>query len=157
MGQQDIRRPGAAVWPALCATHLLRSRRCPFMDDEAERHVVGNTLHILTMGAPLSKECDKNMKIMTTTCEWAGLPVAPSKSVGPATSLTFLGIEMDSIDNSLRLPSEKLAEIREQLSRWRGFKACKKRDLLSLIGSLSYASKVVRPGRAFLRRRSCRS
>ena len=106
----------------------------------------------LTMGAPLSKECDKNMKIMTTTCEWAGLPVEPSKSVGPATSLTFLGIEMDSIDNALRLPSEKLAEIREQLSRWRGFKACKKRDLLSLIGSLSYASKVVRPGRAFPRR-----
>ena len=34
-----------AVWPALCATHLLRSRRCPFMDDEAERHLVGNTLH----------------------------------------------------------------------------------------------------------------
>ena len=80
----------------------------------------------LTMGAPFSKECDKNMKIMTTTCEWAGLPVEPSKSVGPATSLTFLGIEMDSIDNLLRLPPEKLAEIREQLSRWRGLKACKK-------------------------------
>ena len=62
------------------------------------------------MGAPYSTECDENLKIMTTTCEWAGLPVEPSESVGPATSLTFLGIEMDSIENSFRLPPNKLAD-----------------------------------------------
>ena len=36
--------------------------------------------------------------------------------------------------------------------RWRERKASRKRDVLSLIGSLSHACKVVRPGRTFLRR-----
>ena len=38
------------------------------------------------------------------------------------------------------------------LTSWCGWKACKKRELLSLIGSLSHACKVVRAGRFFLRR-----
>ena len=38
------------------------------------------------------------------------------------------------------------------LTLWRGKKKCAKRELLSLIGSLSFASKVVKPGRMFLRR-----
>ena len=35
---------------------------------------------------------------------------------------------------------------------WRGRRVCKKRELLSLIGLLSHACKVVRAGRSFLRR-----
>ena len=38
------------------------------------------------------------------------------------------------------------------LQGWQGKKAYKKRDLLSLIGSLSHACKVIPAGRAFLRR-----
>ena len=106
----------------------------------------------LTMGSPGSTECVDNMKIMQQTADLAGLPLEPSKSVGPATSLTFLGIEIDSMENSLKLPADKLEHIKHSLGCWRGVKACRKRDLLSLIGSLSHASKVVRPGRAFLRR-----
>ena len=106
----------------------------------------------LTMGRPGSTECEVNMEIMQQTADLAGLPLEPSKSVGPVTSLTFLGIEIDSTENSLRLPADKLETIKHSLGRWRGLKACRKRDLLSLIGSLSHACKVVRPGRAFLRR-----
>ena len=35
---------------------------------------------------------------------------------------------------------------------WQGKKKCTKRELLSLIGSLSFAAKVVKPGRMFMRR-----
>ena len=38
------------------------------------------------------------------------------------------------------------------LATWRGRKACKKRDLLSLIGVLSHASKAVRAGQTFIQR-----
>ena len=106
----------------------------------------------LTMGAPHSKECGSNMEIMEATCASAGLPIEPAKSVGPASCLTFLGIELDSVEGVLRLPQEKLQNIIEILQQWRGYKACKKRNLLSLIGVLSHAAKVVKPGRAFLRR-----
>ena len=50
------------------------------------------------------------------------------------------------------LPAEKLERLRVELGKWRGEKACRKRDLLSLIGVLSHACKAVRAGRSFLRR-----
>ena len=59
---------------------------------------------------------------------------------------------MDSIAMKLRLPADKLVRLRKSLTSWHGKKVCKKRDLLSLIGSLSHACKVVNPGRSFLRR-----
>jgi hypothetical protein len=72
--------------------------------------------------------------------------------VGPATTITFLGIEIDSMAMEVRLPQEKLACLRSDFSSWRGRKACRKRDLLALIGILSHACKAVKAGRSFLRR-----
>ena len=47
---------------------------------------------------------------------------------------------------------DKLAQLKQVLSQWCGKIAYLKRDLLSIIGSLSHASKVVKLGRAFTRR-----
>ena len=106
----------------------------------------------LTIGKPNSNECSENKEIMETTCCHAGLPIEPEKSMGPATVLTFLEIEIDSQKGELRLPTDKLQSLQQMLSGWLGKKAGRKRDLLSLIGSLSHACKVIRPGRIFLRR-----
>ena len=76
----------------------------------------------------------------------------PEKDEGPATTLPFLGIELDSIAFELCLPLDKLQRLKEVLSSWRNQHSCKKRELLSLIGLLSHACKVVRAGRSFLRR-----
>ena len=91
-------------------------------------------------------------------CEQVGLPVAPEKTEGPTTCLTFLGIEINTQTNQLRLPQDKLEKLRSTIGRWMysGKKQAPrrsgtKRDLLSLIGLLNHAAKVVRPGRAFLR------
>ena len=85
---------------------------------------------------------------MQSVCEKASLPIEPCKSEGPATSLVFLGIEIDSIEGVLRLPNDKLHSISETLALWRHRKACRKREL-SLIGTLAHASKVVRASRIF--------
>ena len=106
----------------------------------------------ITMGAPRSNECANNVRIMHHTCDTAGAPVEEEKSEGPATTLPFLGIEIDSVAMELRLPKEKLSQVKRVLSQWCGRKACSKRDLLSIIGSLSHASKVVKSGKAFVRR-----
>ena len=114
------------------------------------------TLHyidyFLTIGVPDSLECLRNMQLMEETCAQAGLPIEPSKSMGPSSSIVFLGIKIDSVSGMLSLPINKLQKIKESLAKWRGFKACRKRDLLSLIGVLSHASKVVRTCRIFLQR-----
>ena len=106
----------------------------------------------LTIGLPYSDECLHNISIMHTICEKAGMPIEHRKSEGPSTSLVFLGIEIDSVRGVLRLPEEKLQVIRRMVATWRQRKACRKRELLSLIGTLAHASKVVRVSRIFLRR-----
>ena len=78
---------------------------------------------------------------MHYTCDTAGAPVEEQKSEGPATTVPFLGIEIDSIAMELRLPGDKLSQLKQTLRQWRGKKSCLKRDLLSIIGSLSHASK----------------
>ena len=77
------------------------------------------------------------------------MPIASEKLEGPTDRLTFLGIEIDSQEMTLRLPVRKLLELK---SEWATRKSCTKRDLQSLVGKLQHACKVVRPGRTFLRR-----
>jgi hypothetical protein len=81
-----------------------------------------------------------------------GVPLAPNKICGPATQITFLGIEIDTVAHTIRLPSDKFVALLQILATWAGKTSCAKRDLLSLIGRLSFAAKVVKPGRLFLRR-----
>ena len=106
----------------------------------------------ITIGDPDSFECKENAVIMHSACDRVGLPVEPEKDEGPTTTLSFIGIELDSIALEIRLPRDKLQRLRETLGSWREKKSCKKRELLSLIGLLSHACKVVRAGRSFLRR-----
>lgn len=106
----------------------------------------------VTMGPPNSQACKKSKGIMNDTCVEIGLPPEPEKDEGPATTIHFLGMELDTVALEVRLPAEKLIRLRAELGKWRGRKTCKKRELLSLIGSLSHACKAVRAGRSFLRR-----
>ncbi len=89
---------------------------------------------------------------MKAVCQQVGMPIEPEKDEGPATTITFLGLELDTIALEVRLPQEKLASLRTVLKSWRGRKACRKRELLSLIGSMSHAARAVRPGRSYIRR-----
>ena len=84
----------------------------------------------ITMGAPGSNECAMNSATMHAACDRMGMPVEPEKDEGPATSLPFLGIKLDSVAMEIQLPLEKLAHLRKELTTWKSRKACKKRDLL---------------------------
>ena len=72
--------------------------------------------------------------------------------MGPATCLTFLGIEIDSVKLELRLPTEKLRRVKQAVKEWFGRKAARRKELESLLGLLQHAAKVVAPGRRFVRR-----
>lgn len=106
----------------------------------------------LTIGAPGSQECQENLNIIRRTCERLGVPLKVQKIEGPSATLTFLGILLDTVNSEIRLPAEKLAQLQELIQLWRTRRRCKKRALLSLIGKLAHACKVITPGRIFLRR-----
>ena len=70
----------------------------------------------------------------------------------PSTVITYLGIELDSQRRELRLPLAKLNDLLQELESWFGRWKTSKCCLLSLIGKLSFAAKVVPAGRLFLQR-----
>ena len=98
------------------------------------------------------EECQAHMDTMVSLFSELGVPLTENKTVGPATRVTYLDIEIDSPTQTIRLPVDNYEELLAMLSLWKGKKKCTKRELLSLIGSLSFAAKVVKPGRMFPRR-----
>ena len=96
--------------------------------------------------------CARDMVITQSTFSELGVPLASNKVIGPTQRITYLGIEIDTVGQTIHLPPDKLNELQLLLSGRIDRNKCSKRELLSLIGSLSFASKVVKPGRLFLRR-----
>ena len=106
----------------------------------------------LLAGPPGQPTCSESTETMLRVCERLGIPVALDKLEGPVTTITFLGITIDTTLQQLRLPPDKLQEMTLLIKSWLGKHKTTKRDLLSLIGKLSFAPKVVPSGRLFLRR-----
>lgn len=96
--------------------------------------------------------CNKFMDIFASTCHSLGIPIAEDKTCGPAQELIFLGIEVDTVNQMIRLSDDRLAALMHTLCTWGNRSKCTKRELQSLIGTLSFACKVIKPGRIFLRR-----
>jgi len=69
----------------------------------------------LTLGPGESSTCNDNMEIMSAVCREAGLPIEPTKTVGPSTTISFLGMELDSNEGIIRLPEDKLRDLKVQL------------------------------------------
>ena len=106
----------------------------------------------ITMGPPNSEACSANLHQILAVCEDLGVPLAMDKLDGPTQCLTFLGIEIDTQAGILRLSVDKLSRLKAQLMGRSARKSCRRYQLEALIGTLQRACRVVRPGRAFLRR-----
>ena len=101
---------------------------------------------------PSYESAEHMLSIMVATAENAGFRVQKDKTHGPARILEFLGVTIDTIKGQLRISPERMSEIVELLYEWSTRKSCTKRELLSLLGKLSFCARVVQDGRKFLRR-----
>jgi hypothetical protein len=99
-----------------------------------------------------SSDCQELLAVFLRVCKLLGIPVAMEKVDGPATIIIFLGLELDSVLQQIRLPLEKLTAILAELEEWTHRTKATKRQLLSLIGKLSFAARAVPAGRLFIRR-----
>ena len=140
------------------APKLLARWRMGFLHSNGIRCGLHYLDDFLLLGPADTQDCHNALATTLSVCEQVCLPVAPEKTEGPVTTLSFLGIELDTVSLQLRLPQDKQTRTRAALARWMGSGAPlsprrlgTKRDLLSLIGLLNHVAKVVRPGRAFLR------
>ena len=78
---------------------------------------VTNIMHylddFLTLSNPGSQECQNNLDIIKHTCNSLGVPLAAEKVEGPSTTLTFLGITIDTVKMEISLPGPKLSRIHQ--------------------------------------------
>ena len=105
----------------------------------------------LILGQSVTDEFERALDLSLELCKILGVLVL-KKTEGPAMTLSFLEIVLDTEKMVIRLPQDKLTRLRNLIGEWKGHKTCSKRLLLSFIGQLQHTCKVVRPGRSFLRR-----
>ena len=116
---------------------------------------VSAVLHILDdflFIAHSHDKCKADLSNFLSMCDFLGVPIAHEKTLGPLTTLQFAGIELDSVRQEARLPSEKIHKCRALLHQFAQKRSVTLRELQSLIGLLNFCCSVVTPGRAFLRR-----
>lgn len=116
---------------------------------------ISKMIHILDdflIVSPSFSQADQSLSSFFSMCGELGVPMAPEKTVGPSQIITFAGLELDTVHFEIRLPQDKVEKCKLLVEAALSRRKIKLRELQSLIGSLSFACRVVYPGRAFLRR-----
>lgn len=81
-----------------------------------------------------------------------GFGINYNKFEGPSNVLTFLGIQLNTIQMTMELPQDKLCSFKESLLHFRARQKVTKRYIQSIIGKLSWATQCVYGGRFHMRR-----
>ncbi len=76
----------------------------------------------LLFGEPESRQGERALQLALARCAMLGVPVASQKTEGPSATLTFLGLELDTLSMTVRLPPTKLERLRREIRRWEGMK-----------------------------------
>ena len=102
--------------------------------------------------APTLDECALAMSTLIELLRSLGFRINWKKVVDPTQQLVFLGIEINSVTMSKRLPDDKLAALKNTICDFSKKKRASKKQLQSLAGKLNWAAGVVYGGRVFIRR-----
>ena len=81
-----------------------------------------------------------------------GLEESTKKAEAPTNQLVYLGVLFDSINMQMRVPPEKLCEIKSEIGKWSRKSTITRKNLQSLLGKLFWVSRVVRLARVFMGR-----
>ena len=103
-------------------------------------------------GAEQADKAEESFRYLGNLLEYFGLEEAPDKAVAPTTRMDWLGISFDTTEWSMALKQGKLQELLELLPKLLSCKRVKKVILLKVLGSLVWASAVVRAGAVFFNR-----
>ncbi|XP_033750856.1 uncharacterized protein LOC117335049 [Pecten maximus] len=106
----------------------------------------------LFAGKRESGNCEALMLCFSGICEDFGIPIAHEKTVGPVTVLVFLGLQIVTVNRVVRIPQHKAEELHGLLLKYSKCKKITKKELESLVGSLCFYCRALKPGPAFLRR-----
>ena len=128
-----------------------------FLEWELKRRVASNNIvhyldDFLIAGSQNTKECEVISKSFVDMCTEIGVPLAHDKTLGPSSNLTFLGLEINTVDMQVKIPSEKLIKLKTQLVSLLDKEKTTLKELQSLTGLLSFCCRAIPSARAFNRR-----
>src|SRR5207302_1116934 len=92
----------------------------------------------------------KIRKLFESILHFLWIPFKKEKTIGPATKVQFLGIELDTITATASIPLDKRNELIIHLRKWQTAKCCFISELRSLVGYLIWACQIIPHGRPFV-------
>ena len=100
----------AAFWIAISSQNFQRCRRWTTVDIAAQRDKLYIPLswyldNFIILGCAGSTQCMDDLAALKLVCTELGVPLAVDKCAGPATCITFLGIEVEWVPFPLLLKS----------------------------------------------------
>jgi hypothetical protein len=96
--------------------------------------------------------CQKMLNMFLQLAAHLNIPINKEKTVVPSKVAVVHGIEVNTTEMIARLPMDKIHNAIDKLKQMYHKQKIKLVDIQSLIGVLNFACKVIKPGRAFLRR-----
>lgn len=102
--------------------------------------------------APSNASCQYLLSTFQQMCSFIGVPLSREKTFSPAPVMIFMGITLDAFNQEARLPLDKLQHCAALCQKFRTRKKVSLKELQSIVGTLQFATSVVIPGKAFLRR-----
>jgi len=103
-------------------------------------------------GKSNTSQCNLYLHSFLQLAKSIGLPIKASKTVHPTTLVQLHGLEVCTVTMEVRLPQDKVAKALGLIQSLSKRRTATLVQLQSLIGTLTFAMKVVVAGRAFLRR-----
>ena len=98
--------------------------------------------------------CDSQVRTFLTICSQINFPVSLEKTVWGTTLLTFLGVLIDTVNQLICIPVDKLERAMDMIKFFLNKKNAKVTvlQIQKLAGFLNFLCRCIIPGRAFVRR-----
>ena len=85
------------------------------------------------------EKCSHDLMAFVVLCKQIGVPLTPSNTVGPSSSIPFVGIILDAVHMEARLPDNRLERSRSLLLAFQSKQKVTLKELQSLISVLNFA------------------
>ena len=102
--------------------------------------------------AAMRMACNRQVRTFLKVCELIRFPVALEKTYWGTTLLSFLGLLLDTVNQVVCIPLDKLEKARNMIDKFLAKKKATVLEFQKLAGSLNFLCRCIVPGRAFLRR-----
>ena len=96
--------------------------------------------------------CNKQVQIFLDICKRINFPVSMEKTFWGSTSITFLGLLIDAINQIVSVPVEKIKTALSLINQVLNKRNITLKQLQKIAGFLNFLGRAVVPGRAFTRR-----